>query len=181
MPTLVHFHCCFTVIVPSQVTGVTVSRAVRSGRPALRVTWTTPQSDVSISRYQVQYRRSGTTSWSSAAPVLGSTISTYLEELVAGTEYQVRVRAVSTIGNGIWSEVQSETIYQSELSTDIVNLQKINYTCIYDMDKESAQSLRQGVSSILNTAKPLKKQFKQGTTQSSKEPTRGQQHRHPTS
>ena len=92
------------------------------------VTWTTPQSDVSISQYQVQYRRSETTSWSSAAPVSGSTTSTYLEELVAGSEYQVRVRAVSVIGNGTWSEVQSETTYQSELSTDIVILQKINYT-----------------------------------------------------
>ena len=103
--------------VPSQVTGVTVSKAVRSGRPALRVTWTTPQSDVSISEYQVQYRRSGTTSWSSAASVSGSTTSTYLEELVAGSEYQVHVRAVSAIGNGMWSEVQSETTYRSELFT----------------------------------------------------------------
>ena len=103
--------------VPSQVTGVTVSKVVRSGRPALRVTWTTPQSDVSITQYQVQYRRSGTASWSSAAPVSGSTTSTYLEELVAGSEYQVWVRAVSAIGNGTWSEVQSETTYRSELST----------------------------------------------------------------
>ena len=105
------------MIVPSQATGVTLSKAVRSGRPALMVTWTTPQSDVSISQYQVQHRRSGTTSWSSAAPVSGSTTSTYLEELVAGSEYQVRVRAVSATGNGTWSEVQLETTYRSELST----------------------------------------------------------------
>ena len=103
--------------VPSQATGVTLSKAVRSGRLALIVTWTIPQSDVSISQYQMQYRRSGTTSWSSAAPVSGSTTSTYLEELVAGSEYQVRVRAVSAIGNGNWSEAQSETTYRSELST----------------------------------------------------------------
>ena len=94
------------VTVPCQVTGVTVSKAVKSGRPALRVTWTTPQSDAPISQYQVQYRRSGTTSWSSTAPVSGSTTSTYLEELVAGAEYQVRVRALSAIGNGMWSEVE---------------------------------------------------------------------------
>ena len=100
--------------VPSKLAGVVVTKTVRSGRPALMVTWTTPQSDVSISQYQVEYRRSGTTSWSSAAPVSGSTTSTYLEELVAGSDYQVRVRAVSAIGNGMWSEVQSETTYRSE-------------------------------------------------------------------
>ena len=105
--------------VSSQVTGVTVSKAVRSGRSALKVTWTTPPSDVSISQYQVQYRRSETTSWSSAAPVSGSTTFTYLEELVAGSEYQVQVRAMSAIGNGTWSEVQSETTYRSELTTDL--------------------------------------------------------------
>ena len=82
------------------------------------VTWTTPQSDVSISQYQVEYKRSGN-SWSSAAPVSSSTTSTHLEELVAGTEYQVQVRAVSAIGNGNWSEVQSETTYQSELSMSV--------------------------------------------------------------
>ena len=86
------------------------------------LTWTTPQSDVSISQYQVQYRRRGTTSWSSAAPVSGSTTSTYLEELVAGSEYQVRVRAVSAIGSGTWSEVQSETTYRSELSYVVISV-----------------------------------------------------------
>ena len=111
------------------MTGVTVSKAVRSGRPGLRVTWTTPQSDVSISQYQVQYRRSGTTSWSSATPVSGSTTSTYLEELVAGTEYQVRVRAVSAIGNGMWSVMQSETTYRSELSTS----GELTETTLYDV------------------------------------------------
>ena len=80
------------------------------------VTWTIPQSDVSISQYQVQYRRFGTgnTSWSSAAPVSGSTTSTYLEELVAGLRYLIRVRAVSDIGNGMWSELQFEQTYSSE-------------------------------------------------------------------
>ena len=111
--------------VPSRVTDVMVSKAVRSGRPALVVTWTAPQSDVSISQYQVQYRRSGATSWSSAAPVSGSTTSTYLEELVAGTEYQVQVRGVSAIGNGTWSEVQSETTYRSELPIDLTGVSTV--------------------------------------------------------
>ena len=95
------------------MTGVSLLKAERSGSAALRVTWTPPQSDVPTSQYQVEYR-SGTTSGSSAAPVSGSTTSTYLEELVAGTEYQVRMRAVSAIGNGNWNEVQSETTYSCE-------------------------------------------------------------------
>ena len=106
------------IIVPSQVTGVSLFKTQRTGRPALRVNWTTPQSDVSISQYQVQYRRRGTTSWSSAAPVSASTTSTYLEELVVGSEYLVRVRAVSAIGSGTWSAIQSETTYRSELLSE---------------------------------------------------------------
>ena len=105
----------YLCIVPSQVIGVTASKELSFGKPALRVTWTTPQSDVSISLYQVQHRRSGTTYWRNPHPVSsGSTTSTLLEELDAGTTYQVQVRAVSIIGNGTWSRVQSETTYMSE-------------------------------------------------------------------
>ena len=97
------------------MTGVAVSKDIRSGKPALRVTWTTPQSDAPISQYQVEYRRSGT-NWRTASPVSpGSTTSTLLEALDAGTVYEVRIRAVSAIGNGRWSSVQSKTTYKSEL------------------------------------------------------------------
>ena len=98
------------------MTGVAVSKAIRSGKPALRVTWTTPQSDVPISEYQVQYKKRST-DWRAANPVSpGSTTSTLLEALDDGTVYEVRIRAVSAIGNGTWSEVESETTYMSELS-----------------------------------------------------------------
>ena len=97
------------------MTGVAVSKDIRSGRPALRVTWTTPQSDVTISQYQVEYRRSGT-NWRAVNPVSpGSATSTLLEALDAGTVYEVRIRAVSAIGNGTWSRVQAETTYMSKL------------------------------------------------------------------
>ena len=80
------------------------------------VNWPTPQSDVSISQYQVQYKTFGTknTSWSSAVPVSGSKTSTYLEELVAGLRYLIRVRAVSAIGNGTWSEAKLKNTYRGE-------------------------------------------------------------------
>ena len=108
------------------MTGVAVSKAIRSGKPALSVTWTTPHSDVIISQYQVEYRRSGT-NWRAASPVSpGSTTSTLLEALDAGTVYEVRIRAVSAIGNGTWSEVESEVTYKSELCNEFKLLESTN-------------------------------------------------------
>ena len=97
------------------MTGVAVSKAIRSGKPALSVTWNAPQSDLPISQYQVEYRRSGTNWRVATLASPGSATSTLLEALDAGTVYEVRIRAVSAIGNGTWSEVESETTYKSEL------------------------------------------------------------------
>ena len=103
---------------PSRVSGVSVTKTVESGSLSLRVTWTTPQTDVNISRYEVQYRISGTTSWSSATPLSGSppATSTFLTGLDAGTEYNIRVRAVSAAGAGEWSVEQTERTFCSELA-----------------------------------------------------------------
>ena len=43
---------------------------------------------------------------------------TFLEALDAGTVYEVRIRAVSAIGNGTWSTVESEVTYMSELCNE---------------------------------------------------------------
>ena len=104
------------------MTGLSLSKAVRSGLPALRVTWTTPQSEVLITRYQVQYRKSRAAVWShvitiSGSPPLASTIMTQLD---AGTEYNVRVRAVSAAGAGMWSAVQTVRTHGSEFFIFIV-------------------------------------------------------------
>ena len=103
------------------MTNMTVSKGLSLERAALRVTWNIPQSDVAVSQYQVQYRRNGSnTFWRSADHVSsGSTTSTLLVQLRVGTIYWVRIRAVSAIGNGTWSRVESETTYMSELSTII--------------------------------------------------------------
>ena len=97
-----------------------VSKATSSGIPALRVTWTTLQSNVTISQYQVEYRRRRTNWWAAESVFLGPTTSTLLEALDAGTVYKVRVRAVSAIGNGTWSRVESETTYTSELCSELL-------------------------------------------------------------
>ena len=107
-----------TLQAPSQVTGVSLSKVVRQGRASLIVTWTTPQSDVAISQYRVQYRRNGTTSWGSETAISGSppATSTILSGLDAGTEYNIRVSAVSDVGAaGEWSVEQTERTFNSEL------------------------------------------------------------------
>ncbi len=103
------------VIVPRQVTGVALSRAVRSGAPALKVTWTTPQSDMSITRYRVRHRKSGTKDWTSRT-VSGSPPPTvaYLEGLSLGAAYEVQLQAESAIGSGNFSEVQTATAFDGE-------------------------------------------------------------------
>ena len=79
-----------------------------------------------ISQYQVEYRRSGT-NWRAASPVSpGSVTSTLLEALDAGTVYEVRIRAVSAVGSGTWSEVESETTYMGELCSEFKLLESNN-------------------------------------------------------
>ena len=88
-----------------------VTKAVSSGRPALIVTWTAPSSDRPITKYQVQYIKSGSTSWSTKD--VTSTSST-LDNLSPGTSYQVQVRAVSDVGGGQYSEIRTITTYRGE-------------------------------------------------------------------
>ena len=96
--------------MPSQVTGVSLSKVAMLRQPALRVTWTAPQSDLTISRYKVQYRRSRDAEWGNEKTIPGSPplTSTILTGLHADTEYSVRVNAVSDVGPGNWSVVQRE-------------------------------------------------------------------------
>ena len=55
-----------------------------------------------------------------------STTSTLLEALDAGTVYEVRIRAMSAIGNGTWSRVQSSTTYTSELCSEFKLVETAN-------------------------------------------------------
>lgn len=88
------------------VSGVHLNKTMVKGEPALQVSWTAPQSDLTISQYQVQYRRSGTPAWSSTSPLSVLPPGKYtiiLTQLLTDTEYTVRVRAMSEIGGGKWS------------------------------------------------------------------------------
>ena len=96
-------------VVPLNVGSLVVTKAARSGRPALTVTWTAPQSERPITKYQVQYRRTGTTSWSTREV---RTRYVTLENLSPGTSYQVQVRAVSDVGSGPFSDLRALLAYR---------------------------------------------------------------------
>ena len=102
--------------IPCQVIGVSLSKAMTMEKAILIVTWTTPQSNVTISQYHVQYRKKETTSWGSQITISGSppATSAILKRLSAGTEYSVRVRAVSAAGAGMWSVEQMERTFGRE-------------------------------------------------------------------
>ena len=102
----------YVCIVPQKVGPLVLTKVVRSGRPALTVTWTAPQSERPITKYQVQYRRTGTTSWS---PRNVTTRSVTLENLSPGTSYQVQVRAFSDVGSGPFSDVRTPSTYRGLL------------------------------------------------------------------
>ena len=99
-----------------KVTNVSVTKSVEDGNLTLTVSWTTPQSKLPISEYEVEYRTSDTESWInsirlSVSPPSNSTLLTGLD---AGVEYIIRVRAVSEIGAGAWSEEQRVRTDDSE-------------------------------------------------------------------
>ena len=81
---------------------------VISAKPAILVFWSPPSSDRVILHYEVQYRVNGTASWSMLSPD-PTTTSANLPNLQLRTVYQVRVRAVSDLGNGAWSSEIEET------------------------------------------------------------------------
>ena len=118
---MLSYHVCivegmlhsYLSLTEPKVTNVSVTKSVENRNLTLTVSWTTPQSESSISKYEVEYRTSDTESWinSSVSPPASSTILTGLD---AGVEYIIRVRAVSEIGAGAWSEEQRVRADDSE-------------------------------------------------------------------
>ena len=100
-------------VVPQRIANVDVNRTITEDRPLLTVEWSTPSSDRPIQHYQVDYRVGTSGSWSTWSPNPTFT-SVTLTGLQRGTIYQVRVRAVSDVGNGEWSELIGKTTYSGE-------------------------------------------------------------------
>ena len=93
---------------------VSLSKTVADGKPALSVKWIRPNSDVTITQYRVQYKKIGIAMWNSEQQVRPFVTSVIIKNLIAGTEYDVRVRAISDIGDGNWSDVKTNRTFRSE-------------------------------------------------------------------
>ena len=108
---MLHSNICLTV--PSRVMNVSVTMLVKDGNLTLTVSWTTPQSELPITEYEVGYKD---ISEMMIVNVSGSPPANYtiLTGLDAGVEYIVRVRALSEIGAGEWSDEQMVSPTDSE-------------------------------------------------------------------
>ena len=93
-------------VVPGMVENVTLVRNASNGQPSLDVSWDEPSSDIAILYYEVEYREIGQ---SLTDQILTTVTYTALTDLMPATTYEVRVRAMSDVGNGTWSDTVNET------------------------------------------------------------------------
>ena len=87
-----------------------VTRTVTSNKPSLGVTWSAPSSNRPITSYKIGYRSGTSGSWMERTSNGNATMVT-IESLQLGTKYQVRVTAVSDLGDGAWSNIVSNTTF----------------------------------------------------------------------
>lgn len=89
------------VTKPGGVTGVSVSSVTYN---SASVAWSASSGALEVTRYVVSWSSDGGSSWESSS-VSGTTRS--LSGLLADTNYQVRVAAVTSSGTGAWSNTSS--------------------------------------------------------------------------
>ena len=90
-----------------------VTRTVTLNKPSLGVTWSAPSSNRPITSYKIQYRRGTSGIWMERTSN-GNTRMVTLVNLQLGTMYQVRVRVVSDLGDGAWSNVVNKTTFNGK-------------------------------------------------------------------
>ena len=96
-------------------TAVRTLAATVTGPTALRVAWQPPAGAGQPTGYAVQSRRQGAGAWTTQAHA-GTRAETALTGLVAGTAYDVRVRAANAAGNGPWTTSQGTTAAAAQAS-----------------------------------------------------------------
>jgi hypothetical protein len=87
--------------VPSQVFGLSSSTSTAT---SIMISWLAPSSGGPVSSYALQYRQTGTTSWTSITPIVGAT-SYQIAGLAAGTNYEMVVSASNAGGSGAFSAI----------------------------------------------------------------------------
>ena len=91
--------------VPAQPSAPTL---VVDSDVAITASWTAPDDGgEAITSYDIRYRRTGTTPWTSILFETGTTRQ--ITGLSATTEYEVQVRATNSVGNGSWSASATAT------------------------------------------------------------------------
>jgi hypothetical protein len=102
-----------TVTLPGQVQTVTASGATAS---TVALSWQAPSSGGLVASYIVQYRVTGTTSWTSSPSVAGA-VTYQLTGLQAATSYDITVLAQNASGTGAASSILTLTTAGSSQAT----------------------------------------------------------------
>ena len=106
---------------PSRTSRPILANVVVSGKPAIRVNWTAPESDITITRYFINYGKLPRPSSGRMQRIVQPSQRSYtLENLSAGTSYEVQVRADSQVGPGEFSEFVTITAYSCKYSIIII-------------------------------------------------------------
>ena len=94
---------------PPTITAPTVAAHATEPKYKLEVSWTAPTmtGKPAVSDYDVQYKKSSDSTWTSHS-FTGTGTSTTLTGLTAGTTYDVQVKAVNDEGNSGWSSSVSK-------------------------------------------------------------------------
>ena len=114
------------------VENVILVKNASNGQPSLDVSWDMPSSDRPILYYEVEYIEMGM-DWPGQSLNSNATYTT-LTGLMPATTYEVRVRAVSDVGNGNWSDTVNETTFDGRFNLNTcTTLWLYCYTilCIY--------------------------------------------------
>ena len=108
---------CTYILVPEQVTDLTVIPGIEEGEPVILIRWTAPRSDAGIMNYIILY------GVSSSELMQNVSIPANLEEPMffnitgeLGTDYSVQLAAVSVLGTGPFSNVTQITTFDGEYS-----------------------------------------------------------------
>jgi hypothetical protein len=90
-----------TYSIPEQISAISIEISESgSNHLSLTVTWSAPQSDVLITRYEGNHRTLPSGSWTGAFST--QTRQHIYRNLLTGKRYAFRVRAVSPIGEGLY-------------------------------------------------------------------------------
>ena len=101
--------------VPDQVPNLAVQPSKSSnGLISLNVTWGEPHSDVTITRYESNYRIQSDGSWKRGLSQPASSRQRVYRSLRSGVNFEIRVRAVSPIGAGEYKSANAASMLLTE-------------------------------------------------------------------